>query len=312
MDLQRLRAFVAVSEAGGVGRASVRLNLSQPAVTRQIQSLQTELDVLLFERVGRTVRLTAEGEDLLERARRILGDADALIERARVLKGGSGGLIRIGATPPMIEAVLVRFLAGQRRQNPGLQIEIIEDGGASLVSRLRAGDVDLAYVPAAASRLAGRLLYPVHVVAVVPNVHPLARNRLIEVAELAGEPLLVLRRGFGSRAWFDRACERADVRADLRLESSSHSVVLGLASAGYGIGILPSGLPRAPRGARAIPIVADGCSIGQWTMLAWDARRQLPGYAASFIDDLVRFARSAPPGRAILRAAPAIPAPVLG
>src|SRR5437773_1602272 len=103
MDLHQLRTFVAIAEAGGVARAAARLNLSQPAASRQIQVLEAELGVLLFDRIGRRVQLTSAGEDLLQRSRRLVAEAQSLRERARALAAGHTGVIKIGATPPMIE-----------------------------------------------------------------------------------------------------------------------------------------------------------------------------------------------------------------
>ena len=110
MDLRHVRAFVAIVDAGGFGRAVARLNLSQPALSRQIRALEAELEVQLFDRIGRRVQLTAEGEDLLRRARGLLTDADLLGERARALKGGKAGLLRLGATPQAMETLLAGFL----------------------------------------------------------------------------------------------------------------------------------------------------------------------------------------------------------
>lgn len=199
MDLDRLRTFVAIADAGGVARAADRLNLSQPAVSRQLQVLEAELGVLLFDRVGRNVRLTSEGEDLLRRSRRLIADADSLRERARALKSGSVGMITVGATPPMIEVVLAQFLPTYQRRHPGVEVRVVEDGGVGLMRRLERGEVQLAYVPAGDDRFTGRLLYPVHVIAVVSENYALARRRALEIAEVASLPLLLLRRGFGSR-----------------------------------------------------------------------------------------------------------------
>src|SRR5919204_6351498 len=99
MDLRHLRAFVTIVDAGGFGRAVTRLNLSQPALSRQIRALEAALDVRLFDRIGRRVQLTSEGEDLLRRARRLLTDVESFAERARALKGGQTGVLRLGATP---------------------------------------------------------------------------------------------------------------------------------------------------------------------------------------------------------------------
>jgi len=72
INLRSLRTFVMTAEMGGLGRACARLNLSQPAASRQIQALETELGVALFEHVGRGLRLTSHGEDLLQRSRQLL------------------------------------------------------------------------------------------------------------------------------------------------------------------------------------------------------------------------------------------------
>src|SRR5215468_9819224 len=93
MDLRYLRSFVAIVEAGGLARAVPRLHLSQPALSRQVRALERSLGLRLFDRVGRRVQLTSEGEDMLGRARRLLADAEALGERARSLQGGRTGLI---------------------------------------------------------------------------------------------------------------------------------------------------------------------------------------------------------------------------
>ena len=83
MNLRHLRAFVSIADAGGFARGANRMNLSQPALSRQIHALEAELGVPLFDRIGRRVQLTSEGEDLLRRSRHLLTEADSLGERAR-------------------------------------------------------------------------------------------------------------------------------------------------------------------------------------------------------------------------------------
>src|SRR3979409_1302099 len=110
MDLGHLRAFAAVVDTGGVSREPTYVTLSQPALSRQIQALEAELGVPLFDRIGRRALLTSEGEDLLRCGRRLLAEADSLGERARSLKTGETGILRVGATPQVIENLLAGFL----------------------------------------------------------------------------------------------------------------------------------------------------------------------------------------------------------
>jgi LysR family cyn operon transcriptional activator len=304
MDLHQLRTFVAIADTGGVTRAAAKVNLSQPAVSRQIQVLEEELGVLLFERIGRGVRLTLEGEDLLRRGRGLVAEADSFRERARALKSGHAGQIKIGATPPMIETVLATFLAGYRRRHPGVDVNIVEDGGAGLATRLERGEVHVAYVPVGDGRFSGRLLYPIHVTAVVPDGHPFNRKVAMEIVELGSEPLLVLHRSFASRQWFDAVCQTANIRPNVLLESGAPNAVLELAVAGYGIAILPSLVRLPKKGLRAIPLLHHKAPIGKWTMLAWDPQRFLPPYVEVFMGELVNHARRTHPGRDLMRRAP--------
>lgn len=309
MDLNQLRTFVAIADCGGVARAASKVNLSQPAASRQLQVLEAELEVRLFDRVGRRVRLTSEGEDLLRRARRLVADAEALGERARALKRGHSGQIKIGATPPMIETVLASFLGKYRRRHPGIDINVVEDGGAGLIGRLQNGEVHLAYVPVGDDRFSGRLLYPIHVLAAMSDRHPLARLAVLEIAKLAAAPLLLLNRSFASRQWFDAACQTANVRPNVLLESAAPNALLALAAAGYGVAILPSMVRLAGAGVRAIPLVQRGAAIGKWTRLAWDPQRFLAPYVEACMEALVEHAQLSYPGRALLRRAPPLRRP---
>jgi LysR family cyn operon transcriptional activator len=309
MNLRRLRAFAAIADAGGFGRAATRLNLSQPALSRQIHALEAELGVPLFDRTGRRVQLTSEGEDLLRRSRRLLAEADSLGERARSLKSGETGILRIGATPQVIENLLADFLVRHRRRHPGIEIHLVEEGGARMAERLARGDVHLACMPAGDSRFNGRLLGPMHVLAVLPEKHALSRRAVLDIAELVDKPLLVLRREFGSRAWFDAACEVARIRPRLLLESAVPQTLIALAAADYGIAIVPSNAEAHRSGLRAVPLVHRGASIGRWQLIAWDPQRFLAPYAQQFIRELVASTRRGFPGRDLIRRAPPLPKP---
>src|SRR5262249_57463826 len=127
----------------GLGGGGVGLNLRQRGVSRQIHALEEELGVPLFDRIGHRVQLTSEGEDLLRRSRRLLAEADSLGERARLLKGGESGILRVGATPQVIENLLADFLTKYRRRPPGVEVHLLEEGGVRLQGCLERGDIQL-------------------------------------------------------------------------------------------------------------------------------------------------------------------------
>jgi DNA-binding transcriptional LysR family regulator len=309
MDLRHLRALATIVDTGGFARAAARLNVSQPALSRQIHALEAELGVPLFDRIGRRARLTSEGEDLLRRGRRLLADADSLGEHARALKAGETGILRVGATPQVIENLLAEFLRRYRHRHPGVEVHLVEDGGVRLQGRLERGDVHLALTAARGTRFRGRLLYPMHLLAALSPTHRLGRRVVLEIAELADEPLLVLRRDFGSREWFDAACQTARFEPRLLLESAAPHTIVALAATEHGIAIIPSNA-LAPRGiVRAVPLVHRTAPIGMWAHIVWDRQRFLAPYAEQFVEEIVEHTRRNFPGREFIKRAPSLPRP---
>ena len=309
MNLRHLRTFVAIADAGGVRRAATRINLSQPATSRQIHALEAELGVRLFDRIGRRVQLTSEGEDLLQRSRRLLSDAEAIGERARALKSGQTGVLRVGATPQLIESMMVAFLAEYQQRHPGVEVRLTEDGGIRLPMRLERGDVHLATIPEGDERFASRLLYPIYVLAVMAADHRLRRRTVLDVVELVGEPLLLLTRAFASREWLYSACQAARIRPNIAFESAAPQTLIALAAGGHGIAVVPQGvlIPRAK--VHAVPLVHRGVPIGRWQTVAWDSQRFLAPYAHQFIAELVAYSRRNYPNCHLTGRAPLMPRP---
>jgi DNA-binding transcriptional LysR family regulator len=308
MKLAHLRTFVAIADSGGFARAAARLNLTQSAVSRQIHTLEAELGLALFDRINRRVQLTSEGEDLLQQCRRVLAEVETVGERAHLLQAGETGILRVGATPQVIENLLANFLTRYRCRHPDVEVHLIEDGGVRLNSRLEQGDVHLV-LTAANGRIDSRLLYPMHALAALSPTHPRARQAVLEVADLADEPLLLLRRDFGSREWFDAACSVAHIRPRVLLESAAPHTLIAMAATGYGIAIIPSNA-QVPRGAvRAMPLIYRGASVGRWAMIAWDSQRFLAPYGEQFVAEIVAHCRHDYPGRDLIRRAPPLPRP---
>jgi LysR family nitrogen assimilation transcriptional regulator len=129
-------------------------------LSRQIQNLEQDLGVRLFDRIGRKIVLTGDGSELLGRARRILADAEAFRERAQALGGGEGGMLRIGATPQFIEAALPDVLARYHRARPDVEVQVTEDGASPLLIRVNQGELHLAIGALRAEGLQSRPLYP--------------------------------------------------------------------------------------------------------------------------------------------------------
>jgi LysR family transcriptional regulator, cyn operon transcriptional activator len=309
MKLSQLRTFVSIADSGGFARAASRLRLTQSAASRQIAALENELDVLLFDRIGRRVLLTSEGGDLLKRARKLLAEADALGERAKVLKGGDSGTLRVSARPQVIENLLAPFLPRYLSDSPGVEVQLIETSGDQRVSQLDRGEIHLALMAYGIERFHSRLLYPIHVLAVTSPDHRLRRNAVLEISELADERLLILTREFGARSWFDAACDNARITARVILESNSPQTIMALARVGYGVAIVPSNVHAVPSPARAIPLLHRGQCVGRWSVIAWNPQRFFAPYAKRFVDELADEAKRAYPGHGLTRRTPPLPRP---
>jgi LysR family cyn operon transcriptional activator len=309
MNLRQLQTLIAIADAGGFARAAGRLHLSQPAASRQIQALEAELGVLLFDRIGRRLQLTSEGEDIVRRGRRLLQEADSLRNRADALKGGLTGTLRVGGSPQHIETVLAPFVTRFRRRHPGIEVHFVEDGGARVNDRLEHGDVQVVLTTASNELFSTRLLYPGYTLAVVSPSHSLGRRRSVDVSELADEPLLLLHRSFGSRGWFDAACHHADISQLIVLESGAPHTLMALAASGEGVAVVPSNVSIPRRGVKVMSVTYRGTPIGRWVLVAWDSRRYFPPFAQHFVTELVSHVRRDYPNRELTRRMPPLPRP---
>src|SRR4051794_12551892 len=207
VDLARIRAFVAAADARNLSRAAALLHLTQPALSKQISSLEDDLGMRLFDRVSSGVQLTSAGQDLLGRARQLLLQAEDLRERARLLQSGATGVLNVGATSMSIESFVAPFILGFREQRPQVEVRVTEGGGMQLLRRVELGDLHLAITGPRESHLVFQLLFPVRLVAVITSDHEFAGCRTIELRKVVGEPLLAMRPEFTGRQLFDAACQ---------------------------------------------------------------------------------------------------------
>ena len=304
MELRHLRYFVAVADAGGFSKAATRLRITEPALWRQIRDLEAELGLKLFERVGRRVRLTGGGRDLVTRGRDLLTHVESLSERARALKGGHTGTLHVGATPMTIESVLAGFSTRWSRRHPGIEVRLTEDSGSHLLDQLERGELQFAVTVWGDRRFRSRPLFPAGIVAVIPATNRLRTRRTVEVTDLADQALLLLRSDFISRRWFDAACEVAHVRPRVLLESGAPHTLTALARAGRGIAVVPTNVRIARTRVRVAPVLIGGRPLGGWMGINWDPRRFLPPYAESFIEELVASTARSYPGREFRLALP--------
>src|SRR5262245_17545199 len=143
MHLRQARTFVTVADLGTVSKAALRLRIAQPALSRQIIEFERELGLRLFDRVGRRLLLTGEGEQLLAGCRMLLNCASAVTEQAQQLQKGDTGVLKIAGSPQHIESVLSQFLHRYAERFPNVEVRIAEGTGSEILGLLEKGEIHL-------------------------------------------------------------------------------------------------------------------------------------------------------------------------
>jgi len=179
----------------------------------------------------------------------------------------------------VIESSLAGFLDRFRERYPGVEVQLVEEGGTNLPGRLERGHILLALMAADDERFDYRLLHLVLGLAVMSKTHKLVRRHTLDVAELADEPLVLLRGGFASRDWFESACSAAHIWPRAVLESAAPQTAIALAGSGYGIAMVPSTVQIPHEYVHAAALMRRGAVPGGWLRVAWDSQRFLASYA---------------------------------
>jgi len=296
MDLRHARTFVTVAELGTVSKAALRLRIAQPALSRQLIDLEHELGLRLFDRVGRRLLLTGEGEQLLTGCRVLLNFAGAVTEQAQLLRHGDTGVLKIAGSPQHIESVLSQFLHRYAERYPKVEVKISEGTGSEILALLERGEIHLGQNLLHAVKLDERHygslpLGSVELLAVCHPSMPLGQRRAIEVARLAGLPLLLMDGGFGFRRAFDAASRMAGLKPTVRFESRNPHTLLALAEAGHGVAIIPSQLQCHRYRLRIVGLTYRGRSLREPLTISWDKRRPLPRFATDYCGMLAAYMR---------------------
>lgn len=142
-ELRQLRSFLEVCRAGSITKAAERLNVAQPALTRQIQALEAELSVTLLHRHGRGITLTSQGKILAERARQLLDDAADMIETVAGRDGEARGLVRLGLPPALAEAMSAPLIERFMSDYPRATLRISSAFTGHVRDWLKRGEIDL-------------------------------------------------------------------------------------------------------------------------------------------------------------------------
>ncbi len=245
MDARQLRLFVAIVEHGGFTKAAAAVHLAQPSMSLAIRGLEVELGTDLFDRVGRSVRLTAAGHALLEPARQVIRDVETARAAVSAVVGLVGGHLDVVCLPTLALSPVAALVGTFRREHPDVTVRLAEPEDFGQVSGLvRSGRAEIGFteLPRTTARGAYDGLVEVELstqeyVAVVPRGWSSARSTTMSV--LSRWPLITTQEGTSTRRLIDEAFSQANVVPRIAVETDHREVIAEMVRSGAGYSILP-------------------------------------------------------------------------
>ncbi|MEM9159423.1 MAG: LysR family transcriptional regulator [Verrucomicrobiota bacterium] len=253
MELRHLRYFAMAAEEANVSRAAARLNVSQPAVSRQIRDLEEELGVGLFERQRLGLSLTPAGQTALAHAKEVLRQASAMAGAMKPFRAeGERVTVKVSYLPTALPVFLAEGLRSYNREYENVCVQIFEMTPADQAEALRKGEVDLALIghasPDLKKEFAVEVLRKTPMVVALPDEHRLAKRKAIDLSELKGESFVSLsERKFPTRKEMTKTLfGKVEYTPNIVFEANGLSELLGLVGGGMGVAIVPRDLTELP------------------------------------------------------------------
>ncbi len=252
MELHDLRYFVAVAEDLHFGRAAERLHMTQPALSRQIQALEAEIDVQLSQRTKRSVKLTIAGQAFFEEAKQILCHTEQAIQTTQRVARGEVGQLRLSFTASALRTVLPEIVRVFRAHYPDVQLTMNERCTQDQVVAFENHQVDVGflYPPVDEKLLALQPIADEVWIIALPKEHHLADQASLTLSELANEAFILHPRQEGT-AFYDqivRLCEQAGFSPNVVQEVETSQTRVGLVAAEMGITFVPEHLQNVGDG----------------------------------------------------------------
>jgi len=241
-SFRQLEHLVMLADHGHFGHAAMACQVTQSTLSASIKELENVLQAPLVDRTKRRVVLTPLGLEIVERARRILNEGKDLVEAARAGSEPLSGTLRMGVIATVGPFLLPDVLPRLRRSYPALRLYLVEDLTARLVEELRSGKLDivlLALPNEDCRNLETQALFLDPFKVALPNGHPLAAGKAVDIEQLRPEELLLLKEGHCLRDQALAACRLADRRQVQSVEATGLHTLVQMVDNGLGVTLLP-------------------------------------------------------------------------
>jgi DNA-binding transcriptional LysR family regulator len=243
VELRQLAYFEVIAEESHFGRASQRLAVAQPALTRQVQQLERELGVQLFDRSHRRIRLTDAGQAFLIEARELLAKAEQAKDSARRAARGETGRLTVAFVGSATYSPLPLILRSFREHFPKVHLLLDEMDSSAQGAALLDRRVDVGFLRTALhdSELSSETLLREPIVVALPRGHPLSRRSAVPLSDLATEPFVLFHRSQqpGYADVVLAVCAAAGFQPRLAQEAVEVQTAIGLVGAGFGVCLVP-------------------------------------------------------------------------
>lgn len=270
MTIRHLEIFVQVYREQSITRAAEKLYMTQPAVSVAIRELENHYDVALFERLGRRLYVTGEGQALYARAVQLLEEFRGL-ERDL----GQSPSLRVGSSVTLGNFLLPRVAKEWQRRHPERPLQVTVANGGRLQQMLRDNQLDLAVIegPVERGELQTRVLRQDRLVLVLPEGHPLSGLETIRLEQVLQSPLLVREEGSAGRRCLEQVLARRGLQAERRWESIDTQALVQAVRDGLGVALLPQELAEKASG--VVVRTLEDEDFCRENVLAWHRHKRL-------------------------------------
>ncbi len=243
MTITQLQYVLAVAEHKNFTLAAEKCFVTQPTLSMQIQKVEEELKVQLFDRTKKPIQITEIGQKIVAQAQNIVNEADRMKDIVDQQKGFIGGEFRLGIIPTVMPTLLPMFLSNFIKKYPKLRVIIEELNTDDIIFKLKNGHLDaaIAVTPLQDEKIKEIVLYFEPFVAYIPNGHAIADKKEIEISDLNIDEILLLQDGHCFRDGILNLCKNKNLKKDehFAIQSGSFETLIKLANEGLGTTLLP-------------------------------------------------------------------------
>lgn len=242
MTIAQLKYLLAVAKHLNFTKAAQECHVTQPTLSMQIQKLEDELGVIIFDRVRKPIKITEIGKKIIEQAKTIVNESTRINDLVQQEKGYIGGSYKLGIIPTLIPTVLPMFLKSFIKKYPKVELEVYETPTQQMIEQLYEGKLDagIAATPLEEEKIVEKPLFYEPFVGFIPETHRLFQKKVLEEQDLDVKDILLLDEGHCFRDNILNICSlKDDEPQDFELNIGNFDALIKLAKEGLGMTLLP-------------------------------------------------------------------------